>query len=78
MTRLDEALRNLPPQLTSGIEPDEIIEVEAHEVPILEYIGDLLGVLVCIGIFLLLLSALGQIVITPTAARPLWLDWWMR
>jgi hypothetical protein len=60
-------------------EPEqEIIDVEAHDVPIWEYIASFLGVLVCIGIFLLCASVLVQIVTTPTAERGMLLEWMMQ
>jgi hypothetical protein len=61
-----------------GGEPEPIIDVEAHDVPIWEYIAGFLGVLVCIGIFLLCASALAQIVTTSTAERGAVLEWMMR
>jgi uncharacterized membrane protein YdcZ (DUF606 family) len=57
---------------------EEIITVVARNVPIWEYIAGFLGVLVCIGIFLLCASALAQIVTTSTAERGAVLEWMMR
>ena len=59
-------------------EPEPIIDIEAHDVPIWEYIAGLLGVLACIGVFLLCASALAHIVTTPTAERGALLEWMMR
>ena len=58
---------------------EDIIDVDAKDVPILEYIGGILLFLVtCIVGSSLILYLVSSIVTTPTAERTMIMNWFMR
>jgi hypothetical protein len=57
---------------------EDIIDVEAEDVLILEYVGGiLLFIITCIGGSSLILHLVSNIITTPTAERTMIMNWFM-